>query len=314
MCKFIGAGIRSKQSTSVVNILRNLVESELAEIYIPKTYAKESMYSSDSRVHFSDAPVTVYDLVSNQERFNISIKASVPVMVDTENGQEMKKVFRNYTVVRDGILNMVDINVRFLEKDFFEIYKSVNLVSGDYNINKLYTIHLADVPVVSCDWAKPNQYHLVDMLKADANLSETLKIIRKEVKTLKETVTESFSDSDYYTEEKGEAIDKPKTEVNCIVYDLPDYKGYATVDGSRLLKYEDAKVYQSELTKEQADIRFAIRCVVMATEYLANKGFYEWSESTLLPRSKNKYYQVADTFDKNGNAYKIRRLEYKKMV
>jgi hypothetical protein len=314
MCTFIGAGIKSKQSTSVVNILRNLVESDRAEVYIPENYAKESRYTTDSKVHFIDSPVRVYDLVGNQERFNVSLKASVPVMVDTENGQQRKKVFRNYTVVRDGILNLIDINVRFLEREFFESYKNVNLVDGEYDLNRLYTIHLADVPVVSCDWAKPNQYGLVDMLKEDAQLSETLKVVRKAVKALKETVTESFADSEYYTEEKGVEIDKPKKEVNCIVYELPEYKPQATVDDSRLTDYANAKAYQSELTKKQADLRFAIRCVVMATEYSANKGFYNWSESTLLPRSKNKFYQVCDTVDKSGNGYKLRRLEYKKMV
>ena len=199
MCTFIGAGIKSKQSTSVVNILRNLVESNIAEVYIPDNYVGESKYTTDSRVHFIDAPVRVYDLVGNQERFNVSLKADVPVIVDTDNGQRRKKVFRNYTVVRDGVLNLTDINVRFLERDFFESYKSVNLVDGEYELNKLYTIHLADVPVVSCDWAKPNQYGLVDMLKEDAQLSETLKVIRKEVKVLKESYVESFTESDYYT-------------------------------------------------------------------------------------------------------------------
>ena len=314
MCRFIGAGIKSKQSTSVVNILRNLVESNVAEVYIPDNYAKESRYTTDSKVHFIDSPVRVYDLVGNQERFNISVKATVPVMVDTEDGQQRKKVFRNYTVVRDGVLNLIDINVRFLEREFFESYRNVNLVDGDYDLNRLYTIHLADVPVVSCDWAKPNQYGLVDMLKEDAQLSETLKVIRKEVKVLKESYAESITESEYYTEEKGAEVDKPKKEVNCIVYDLPEYKATAIVDNSRLLDLPTAKAYQSELSKKQADLRFAIRCVTMATEFSANKGFYEWSESALLPRSKNKFYQVCDTTDKQGNGYKLRRLEYKKMV
>ena len=153
------------------------------------------------------------------------------------------------------------------------------------------------------------------MIKEDANLSETLKVIRKEVKVLKESFAPIECEDDiYYNEEKSESYDKPKHSVNCCVYDLPEFKGVAMVDSSRLLNYMDAKKYLSELSKKQADLRFAIRCVVMAVEFSNNKGNYVWSDLSDMPRSKTKKFQIADTFDKAGNPYKIRRVVYSKDV
>jgi len=303
MCKFYGEGLKeSGRNLNVVNVLRTLVEDENCEVYIPYDYNKESKYCTDPDVEFiPNANCEVIDMVSNQERFNYSITYVIPVIVKGEN----KKVFRNYTVIRDGKLNVESIWASV--NGYYDTLKNAGCIKAEEN-GKV-EIDLTSIPLISVCWAQPTNFKFTELIKREAEISEELKCIRKIIKD------NNFSqniESDFYYESKTTAdTDRDKICVHCVVYDIPEFKFKANENNYP----HDNSIFaiKKSLDRELKEIRFKIRTIVWAVENSAKRGSYEWTELADLPRSKDKKFQTAKTLCE-GKEVTLRRVEYNKAV
>ena len=345
--KFIGEGLNgniNSPNTNVLNILRALIEDKNSTIYISSEYQNGSTWtnSGDPRVHFlpSDCgkKIQVVGIQSNEERFNFSLNGIVDVLVEypREDGTvEMKdkKVFRTYTIIRDGELTMKSISATLSEDSFNKLrevgilyYNGVKVpMNHDYKSNYVYRIDLSAVPIISVNWAQPAQIGLYDLLVEENETKRWISIIKKFISENKISTKDDNVESEFYSESIQSSSTKSKDlkEVECIQYtikyDFPQSLTDDNIKNTVEILYtvsDDSQEIPNMLKNLQRtlkDIRFKKRCIVYAIESTKNKGNYDWSEAYRVPRSKNKIRQDAD-IEVNGQKMILQRTVYTKEV
>ena len=139
MKKWIGKGLKNlvkdSPNLNVINILRSLIEDKDSVCYIPLSYISERKTNLDPKVHFqpieSGKTIVVKSITSHRERFNFSISGEVDVYVEYENNGIVelvpKKIFRTYTIIRDGKL-AIDYIIAKLSKSAFEELKNAGVL------------------------------------------------------------------------------------------------------------------------------------------------------------------------------------------
>lgn len=335
---FIGKGLKGlvegSPNLNVLNILRSLIEDGNCECYIPFEYSREKKTSKDPRIHFmpieSGTKIKVTTIQSHKERFNFSITGEVDVYVEYEgkdNTIELlpKKIFRTYTIIRDGKLTIDYIIAKLSEETFNELRNANVLYYNGIEVSKnhkyvsefLYKVKLTDIPLISYAWAQPQQIGLYANLNEENELSNTLTEVNKIIKQFQadgQAVTSDFEDSIYYNESYlGETRDGDKIECKCITYEVKNEKNinqeYIDIANKDLASAIRVKKTITKLLKE---LRFVDRCVVMAIENSGTKGCFKWSEPKITGRTimtESKTTEVAGL----GRMYELTRKSYKKM-
>lgn len=334
--EWIGKGIKNlvkdSPNANVINILRSLIEDENCVCYIPLSYSSEKKTTSDPRIHFNpiEAGKTIVAtaIQSNKERFNISITGEVDVYVEFENEDgtvrlEPKKIFRTYTIIRDGKLTIDYIIAKLSEDTFNDLrnagvlyYNGVKVAfNHSYVPEFLYKVQLNELPVISYAWAQPMQIGLYENMDMENKLSNTLKEINSIIKKFKEegqTIPAFSEDSIYYNEPYlGEERKGNKILCECIVYEIKNENEVIQEYIDKCTSIIEAIKVKKEINKKLKNIRFINRCVVFAIESSKTKGNYNWSELALVPRSKEKYFQTAEVAG-IGKMYELKRTVYKK--
>lgn len=335
---FIGKGlkglVKGSPNLNVLNILRSLIEDESCECYIPAKYSTEKKTSKDPRIHFmpveSGKKIKVTKIQSNKERFNFSITGEVDVYVEYEGNNGTiellpKKIFRTYTIIRDGKLTIDYIIAKLSEETFNELrnanvlyYNGVEVAKEHKYVSEfLYKIKLTEIPLVSYAWAQPQQIGLYANLNEENELSNTLSEVNKIIKKHQsegQVITNDFEDSIYYNEPYlGEEHNGDKIECDCISYEVKnekninqEYLDKANIDINNATKIK--KLINKQLT----DLRFIDRCIVFAIELSSTKGNFNWSEPTTTGRTiivENRKCEVAGL----GRMYELTRKSYKKL-
>lgn len=335
--KFIGKGIKNlvkdSPNRNVINILRSLIEDDNCICYIPLSYSAEKKASSDSKVHFNPVEagktIVAKTIQSNKERFNFSITGEVDVYVEDEmeNGEinlVPKKIFRTYTIVRDGKLTIDYIVARLSEETFNDLrhadvlyYNGVAVPDNHKHIdNFLYKIKLTDMPILSYAWAQPQQIGLYENLDEENRLANTLKEVNAKIKEFKaegQVVPPIPEDSIYYVE-KTEGTDErigEKTLCECVLYEVKNENEVDETYLNKCTNIVEASKVKKEINKELTTLRFINRCVIWAIEMSETKGNYEWSELEKIPRTKDKFAQYVDV-PGLGRMYELKRTVYQK--
>lgn len=341
MTRFIGKGLKNlipgSPNLNVLNVCRTLLEDCDCFMYIPQNYAAEKRTSSDPKVHFMPIEagryMKVVSITSNQERFNFSLTGEVDVMIETDNCDNSeninlinKKVFRTYTIIRDGKLMINYLNIKFINAndEAFEILKSCKILGYNEkmlvpenhmcNTDCVYTLILNKMPVISLAWAQPNNLHFYENLIREAQLANTLKTVNSLIKTYKERhdIYYELASDEYYIE-KTQGSDKrigDKVSVDCVTYHINE-KGLIP-EYIEPIDLTTAMQMKRTINKELKHIRFFNRCIVVAVESSKNKGNYDWSELKNVPRSKTKKYQTVDVIVNDEPVTLIRTI-YSKM-
>lgn len=320
---FIGYGLKSEgRNLCVTNILRTLL-LEGVNIKL-NNYELGGVKVVTEGEHRSDNAVRVLNLLSNKETFNISANCAVTAYMEkkTDDGGvnlEESTIYRTYNIVRDGEILVKSVTISNLNNEIFETLRNANVLfytngvkvmeNHMFNENMEYVVRFDNLAIVSQSWAQPKNIGLVRLMMEDVDLSEKLSAMRKLIKEYKANMAQDGDKAEYdtHTEEAKETY-----EVSCVVYDLPKYKAVkVTVDDVRnqYPDIESANKAFKEMSDRQRDIRFVIRCVVMAVENAKSDCGMVWDALAPLPRSKNKMFQTC-SFD--GQI--VRRTEYKKTV
>lgn len=335
---FIGKGLKNlvkgSPNLNVLNILRTLIEDENCECYIPFKYSTEKKTSKDPRIHFmpieSGKKIKVTTIQSNKERFNFSITGEVDVYVEYEgdNGSiELlpKKIFRTYTIIRDGKLTIDYIIAKLSEDTFNELrhagvlyYNGVEVFENHKYIPEfLYKIKLTDIPLVSYSWAQPQQIGLYANLYEENELSNTLTEVNKIIKMHQsngQIIPSEDENSIYYNEPYlGEERNGCKVKCECVTYEVKNEKNinqkYIDIANKDIVS---AVKIKKTINKSLRDLRFIDRCIVMAIELSSTKGNFNWSEPKVTGRSiltENRTTEVPGL----GRMYELTRKSYEKM-
>jgi len=314
----IGKGLDTGRSLCVANILRALMQ-EGCKIVLGNYERGTVRTTVEGQFKTTDLRV-VERILANQESFNISASCRVPVIQDRNGELISETAYRTYNLIRDGKVIVKTLFVSGMSEDTFTVlrnsgilyYKDGQKVMETHPMltNTEYTINIEGLDGVSYAWAYPKRIGLVKMLKEDMDITEKLKSIRKLIKEYKAAHTDS-SDTDTFTPEVKKGEVRETYTVNCIVYDLPKYKGVGFNTDVHTLypDLESAQCAKREFEERQRDIRFMYRCIVYAVENATSDCGMNWDKLAPLPRSKNKQFQTC-TFD--GEL--LRRIEYTKEV
>ena len=333
MKKWIGKGLKNlvegSPNKNVINILRSLIEDKNCTCYIPLTYTSERKTILDPKVHFqpieAGKTIIVTGVQSNQERFNFSITGNVDVYVEYEHEDGSvelvpKKIFRTYTIIRDGQLTINYLIAKLSENAFIELrnagilyYNGMKVMENhSYVPDFLYKVDLTNMRIISYAWAQPMQIGLYNNMEEENKLSNTLKEVNKLIKKYKEEgqdVPIVPEDNIYYNEPYlGEERKGEKVECSCVVYTLKNDKSVISEYIDNATDLVAAIRIKKEINKKLKNIRFLNRCVIWAIEESKTKGGYNWSELKPVPRSKDKFYQI--TILENG--VELKRTIYTK--
>ncbi len=328
MRDFIGSGIQDEgPNKNVINILRVILEDPNSVLYVPYAYvADRGERSKDPRVHFppkeSGRPMQVVDIMGHQERFNFSLQCLVDVKVEFEDDGvkhlEDKKVWRTYSIIRDGELVMDKLSAKLSENSYSDLVSAGVLYMGDnkldnsyvYDSDMVYSIYLKDMPLVSSNWARPNVLSFHKMLRDSERANNQLKQIKK---ILKESGRSDNSDtrSDVYTEniDSYGSSSGDKT-VECVTYTIVENPGYKTP------KYEgNAEVDVKNVKDTVKDYRFKCACIKWAIESAMShrKSPYEWSEEYQKRAGTSKFY-CETLVEIDGVSYRLERCRFSKAV
>lgn len=337
MKEYIGMGIKpTGPNLNVINVLRSIVEDKESIAYVPYDYKKESSrYSRDSRVHFlpleSGCPMKIVDITSNKERFNFNILGMLDVMVEFQdfNGDielKQKKIWRQYSVIRDGHLNIDYILAKLSEETFRDLrearilwYNGVQVpLNHKHNKDFIYKVSLKDIPLISLNWAQPVNIGLYNMILDEEMYGRYIKEIKKILKDRSDynKYNAEEIDSEFYQEDniylKEDKKDN-KVEVKCVTYSIDKEKNI-----SFDCKFEDMDTPALENALKdfksfKKNSGFGSRCVIWAIEMSKKKGSYNWSDVYQKKSGSSKSYQ--DTYiNVNGEKVKLTRCEYTKMV
>lgn len=335
---FIGKGIKelvkNSPNKNVINILRSIIEDEDCTCYIPLSYSAEKKTTTDPKIHFNPIEagkaIVATSIQSNKERFNFSINGEVDVYVENEDENNgvisliPKKIFRTYTVIRDGKLTIDYIIARLSEETFYDLrragilyYNGAKVADNHvYAPNFLYKIVLTDMPLISYAWAQPQQIGLYENLDEENKLANTL----KEVKAIIKRFTDAGvalpvfpEDSIYYNEKYfGEDRVGEKVLCECITYEVKNENEVIDeyIERASLNILEASKV-KKEINRKLREIRFINRCIEMAIENSSTKGNFEWSEPKTSGRTIIKTTQICNVAG-IGRMYELKRVSYSK--
>lgn len=159
------------QNTTDVEEIKKLGQ-ELADINLWSPKFKETP---------SDKGEPILNLVLNESRPNISIQITKSGFVEIPDEQVQQlnlpknvptHIYRNYTIIKDGILNMKVLPVTLDEKTF-AIMKEQNMLEGVYQAEHVYLLDLSKLPLINRKMVKKvsadtffNQHLKLQQLKA----------------------------------------------------------------------------------------------------------------------------------------------------
>jgi hypothetical protein len=152
-------------------VQKNLSEEKVAELkeQLTKTndieeikriageMASISNWTPFFKEEVSEKGEPILNLVFNESRPNVSIQITKQGFVEIPQEKALEfnisnkvatHIYRNYTIIKDGILNMKVLPVT-LDKNTFEKLEKESLVSGDYDDKTVYLVDLSKVPLIN---------------------------------------------------------------------------------------------------------------------------------------------------------------------
>lgn len=104
----------------------------------------------------------IKDVKWNETRPNISMLFKIDGMLELPNDapEVLPKpfptfIFRNYTIVRDGLINIEELPVYIRNKKAFEYLKEKGVVQGNYDPDVLHIINLRAIPLINEKMVQP---------------------------------------------------------------------------------------------------------------------------------------------------------------
>ena len=180
----------------------------------------EKISNAQASVEFTSTSkvASVNNIVFNEERANISINTvlqghvTLPANKATEFNipqQIPTFIYRNYTMVKDGIKNM-KILPTYLDKDTYTVLKDYIINAGvAYDRNVVYKINLIDVPLINMGMIKnvsANQFFIsnFELLKLQAKVKVYKHYMSKKLTKVQAGLSEQYGvDAALYLESIG---------------------------------------------------------------------------------------------------------------
>jgi hypothetical protein len=286
--RFLGGRITdyvSPNSTCVLDILKILAdgnawfypgESRYKRIGVPQM----KLEGYPDFTCFTEA-VRMNKLVFNGERANVSIQTSVdgtiPVKYEGIAAQNVAvSQFRTYTVIKDGKLNMSDIEVG-LDKPTFQALKKVGAVEGRFTIKR--RINLTQFPLINRQTvALPSIRDVVEMKDLEVMLEARQKVLKRMIPD------EAIKLSDSYPPDVCDYLASIGVNPTTMVYNPPTEKG-ETKDKYLAMRVQFKKKGFSSLPSVEA-----VLAAQNSGRALTNAQELIWNEYSLISPTLSASY------------------------
>lgn len=149
----IKSGITDKDKEDLGKMLKEGNINDLKEKIEEVSNKKDGLtfeYEDENRGY----PIT--DLVWNEKRANLSVQVKYPGQVELpeNNFSNLPKIFktykfRNYTLIKDGVVHTYNLPVSLNESTFNKLQKNGLLKGELYEANKLYVLNFSNLPVIN---------------------------------------------------------------------------------------------------------------------------------------------------------------------
>lgn len=290
--KFIGAGLApSGPSHCALNVLRVLIEDQQNVVFIPSgAYKRSGELMSDPRVIESPHGRTlrVLGYTSHKDRFNFSIKALKDVQVLPEYGGSPidMKIWRTYNIILDGNLHLPELEATLSQKSFNALLDAGVIEAGSsYSPNKVYTINLRNVKLISTNWANPSTLGLVPLMREEQELEAEQKALNACTKALPAPTASADEDEGIYNPSsvKVDGIPVETYSARSVEYRLLGYKAQSYDCSTMTWERADARV--KEVRQRLTVVRYLIRSIVFAMELVGSKSI-QWEDGKVISRGK----------------------------
>lgn len=299
--RFIGAGLApSGPSHCALNVLRVLIEDERNVVFIPSgAYKRSGELMSDPRVIESPHGRTlrVLGYTSHVDRFNFSIKAlkGVQVLPEDLRGAPMDmQIWRTYNIILDGNLHLPELEATLSQESFNSLLEAGVIEAGStYSPNKVYTINLRNVKLISTNWANPSTLGLVSLMREEQELEAEQKALNARKKALPAPTASADEAGGIYIPKsvKVEGIPVETYSARSVEYRLLGHKAQSYDCSTMTWEQADARV--KEVRQRLTVVRYLIRSIVFAMELVGSKSI-QWEDGKVISRGEyDKLEQTA---------------------
>jgi hypothetical protein len=117
---------------------------------------KNSKFDLYFEIHDKNKGYSMSDFVYNSSRPNVSIRVKFDGFIDLSKAPDSKLakidtfIYRTYTIIKDGILNIKKLPVSLSEETYNKINSNTNLLKGTYyKENDIYLIDISQLPIIN---------------------------------------------------------------------------------------------------------------------------------------------------------------------
>lgn len=117
---------------------------------------RKTVYQNEDQIHFnySDGPnvgVPISSIVLNKNRANISVNVKYDGYIEYDQMKIDTHIFRSYTIMKDGIMNVDVLPLSFSKEVFEKLYNErlIRPKEKNYIQNGIYEVYIGDLPVIN---------------------------------------------------------------------------------------------------------------------------------------------------------------------
>lgn len=133
-----------------------LKENKLADLQSALDEVKDKQ-TEDLEFHFNDLlqPSAISNLTWNEKRANLSVLVKYDGYVNIPDNQWNipnkfdTHIYRNYTIIKDGIVHSYNLPVSLGKATFTKLQKNGLLKGEKYEANKIYVVNFSHLPVIN---------------------------------------------------------------------------------------------------------------------------------------------------------------------
>ncbi len=278
--RFIGAGLKpSGPNRCVMNVLATLANDPSVVMSLPAgAYKRGGIRREDPRIVASPMGSTlkVVSYTGNEQRFNFSVttQKDVKVLPAGDDGNIIEGapvpavVYRTYNLIRDGELVMDEI-VASMSEPSFTVLQAAGAIDAHevYKPGRSYTLRLADMPMVSSNWARPGSLGLIEVLQQIAEIKVKQTALNSHTGLLGKPNIPEFDGNVY--NERAETVAGAELEyytASHMELRLMGYKARKYTDEVSQFNLDDATAAVKHIRRELRRLRFRARCIAFACE------------------------------------------------
>lgn len=133
--------------------LIDAIESARSQEEVTAAVEKIAASKREIKFHWNSPEQKIAELTWHETRPNVSMLFHIDGVAEIgENSFGLDKefktsVWRNYTIIRDGLLN-IDVIPVFLTKDAYDILSQLEIIEGEFKEGKVYEIELNKIPLL----------------------------------------------------------------------------------------------------------------------------------------------------------------------